>query len=345
MSGKLFGERMKLIYSFVFLIIVMMSLCLPSYAIENTSNIEKSMQPYSYPSIQNEQWNTWDLSQRKAYLQLPDNLVDNMSTEALVESVLNYPFMIDLLAFNSFREGFLKVKSELPALDKLIQRKDLSKVFTDRFISLNQSSNLSSNEAIAQKMYASILLAQPEINNKLSVHDSDLLHQSFIKTNNNLYDSAKQQLEKRVLTVSTPFGTPVYVIDTSNYTDFTESEKILINANAADLYSVKVISNPTIKYNCHSYAWYSPSTLNHYWMPEASTYIYDGSYTQRTGAIQVGDKVYWVTGEHSGIVSYVGQSGIGNIKVISKWGSMGLYEHYLGGPTPYTTNTTSIWKR
>lgn len=32
-------------------------------------------------------------------------------------------------------------------------------------------------------------------------------------------------------------------------------------------------ATPTVKYNCHSYAWYSQSTANKHWMNSPSKYM------------------------------------------------------------------------
>lgn len=69
----------------------------------------------------------------------------------------------------------------------------------------------------------------------------------------------------------------------------------------------------------------------------------DGSYKKTTGTIKSGNKVYWVNGSHSGIISYVGTSGIGNVKAKSKWGQLGVYNHYLDD-CPYT-GSVSTWTR
>lgn len=91
---------------------------------------------------------------------------------------------------------------------------------------------------------------------------------------------------------------------------------------------------PTRKYNCHSYAWYSQSQSNPYWMNSAASYINDGSYIKSNNA--TGHKVYYNKGEHSGIMRAGG-------KVISKWGQLGLYLHSLSD-CPYSTATVTYWR-
>ncbi len=113
------------------------------------------------------------------------------------------------------------------------------------------------------------------------------------------------------------------------------------------------IGDSTMHYNCHSYAWYSASTLNPYWMNDPSNYWKDGSYRQISEP-SVNNKVTWwmdSTCNHSGIVRfravgpsrYLGQgfAYLDLIQIESKWGRGGLYIH--GGlDSPYIVDNNLI---
>ena len=100
---------------------------------------------------------------------------------------------------------------------------------------------------------------------------------------------------------------------------------------------------PTSAYNCHSYAWYSQSANNSYWINQywtnpstgnytnvanLSKYWTDGSYlwitdgngTSIPSSVPNGSKVFYALGDHSAIK-------ISNTYFISKWGKSGLYIH------------------
>lgn len=134
--------------------------------------------------------------------------------------------------------------------------------------------------------------------------------------------------------VYTPNGTAVGV---SSYEELS-AEVIASNNNYADSIVPEAtrLSPSSKKYNCHSYAWYWPSTLNTYWMPNPQFYIIDGSYSESEG--EIGDIICYLDQDgnniHSGIV--VGKiEGISNgicgnanlVTVESKWGDYGLYNH------------------
>ena len=112
----------------------------------------------------------------------------------------------------------------------------------------------------------------------------------------------------------------------------------------------------SLRYNCHSYAWYSQGQLNNVWMnsPEIYYSSNDGSY-RALGVDEeprIGDLVVYMKESnypnHSGIISGYSDdtdNGIlGNVNrymVDSKWGKAGLYKH-KGDYCPYYTSATSI---
>ena len=85
------------------------------------------------------------------------------------------------------------------------------------------------------------------------------------------------------------------------------------------------LRSASFKYNCHSYAWYSTSSSNTWWMNDPTEYMSDGSYT-RSYSPATYQKVYYPNpgNEHSGVITSISGS---NITVTSKWGAFGLYRH------------------
>lgn len=98
-------------------------------------------------------------------------------------------------------------------------------------------------------------------------------------------------------------------------------------------------------YNCHSYAWYSTSTDNCYWIDNPTNFYLGNNDYHEVTTPTVGDIICYFNGSyniHSGIVTAVngqvsnGKCGNSNtVEVISKWGTAGLYEHN-GYECPYT---------
>lgn len=107
---------------------------------------------------------------------------------------------------------------------------------------------------------------------------------------------------------TTPRGTAV------SYATYTCSHSSGYHEKVAEAdvsaYGVSLIAVGSCVFNCHSYAWYSQSTSNPYWIPDPSIYMTDGSYTKYFSGtasssaidLQLGDRLYY-TGLHSAIVT------------------------------------------
>ena len=132
-------------------------------------------------------------------------------------------------------------------------------------------------------------------------------------------------------TVKTPKGSAVTVIIDKYKGDSWSDLQTTIHKKRWPL--TKVISKADNRYNCHSYAWYSQSTTNKYWMNNPIKYMTDGSYRKCSGNAK-GNKVTWVfyngpaidSVEHSGIVKEVKGK---VVTVESKWGQGPLVSHNL----------------
>ncbi len=143
-------------------------------------------------------------------------------------------------------------------------------------------------------------------------------------------------------TVYTPRGTPVDVVQ---YEELTGDQYMAIEYYVETLFpEVTYRGDPTYNYNCHSYAWYLQDIENTWWMNNPSPYYLDGSYNE-VSVPEEGDIICYYNSLneniHSGIIIDIAESVTsGNIselyklRLISKWGRMGLYEHY-GNYCPY----------
>lgn len=152
-------------------------------------------------------------------------------------------------------------------------------------------------------------------------------------------------------TIYTPVGTAIGVYD------ITEELPIyyiydLIDDTEDDYPGNVLMGLPSIKYNCHSYAWYKqkPNERN-YWLEYESPFYTDGSYIEVSYKnVQPGDRVCYFDSlnmnVHSAIVTRkLSAFSTGGtvlnyadlIEIDSKWGEAGLYSG-RGDTTPYTPN-------
>ncbi len=291
-------------------------------------------QPYDYPiKPGTDTWNSFESRVEKIQAcEIPDEILKNMTTEALTETVMNYPLLIDMLAFPSKEAGYQAIYRVFNGLKELDSRADalvkLSK-YQREMSSIGSCKRISSNMTLMPTF-------------------SDIL----INGMNSDKRASSVQRYSINKTVYTPRGTAVYALYDKSQSDALNTEAYLKDSYA---YYKKVYPGATkvadynIKYNCHSYAWYSPTTSNKYWIDDPSAYMTDGSYISKDPA--VGDKVYYSINDHSGIVTYVGQGSGAGVTVKSKWGEFGLNIHnirdcpYHEDPDYHTIASCTFWGR
>ncbi|MBR5947880.1 MAG: hypothetical protein IKZ82_04405 [Clostridia bacterium] len=123
--------------------------------------------------------------------------------------------------------------------------------------------------------------------------------------------------------------------------DFPSNYKQYLEDEVYSVYTIRPISSATVKYNCHSYAWYNRSASNKDWLNDPSPYFRSGLYStvSKTQAA-VGDIiVYYESSDgvtysdkeisHSAVIKTVRvyPRSSRSFTVVSKWGAWGLYEH------------------
>lgn len=223
---------------------------------------------------------------------LAENL-DQVSKVVILES---------LLAQNQLIDGL--TAEQQVVLDRTIKQNVIKKMNTSLFMSNTTTFyDISDKNGVAERL-----------NLKRNVN---LISPSVVSTSSSLY-------------VKTPNGTKVAVLQNS-YKGSSWASSLDRQYKSAYPLATFLASSDN-RYNCHSYAWYSASTSNRYWMNSPKAYVNDKSY------ISVGQKptaasqrvVYknqtvpfddWI---HSGIT--VNTSGT----VKSKWGQAPLFKHALG---------------
>lgn len=278
-------------------------------------------------------WNEMTPSERYESCSVSEEEVQNMTTAALVETVLNYPYLINIYAYDSLELGISEVSRYFPGLQELFSRSDAAEEL-DQYVT-NRSVVMSSSSG--------------EID--LSTYDAYNLIGYISAVNPN------STIILETTTVKTPNRNNVQVIvdmnwaEVSAYLGLSSSINYDIALAQSEYYetvypSATLYRNPAPNYNCHSYAWYSTSSTNKYWMPDPSEYIDDGSYESHTATVGCNVTYYRRSDDvytHSGrIVATPG----GPVTVRSKWGALGVFTHDVDD-CPYVGNgegiTVSSW--
>lgn len=260
---------------------------------------------HTYPVAPGSQeWKEMTLEERLASCAVSQAEVKGMTTSALVETVLNYPYLLNIYAYNSINEGIQMVSSYFPGLPELVSRSDGVEALQAY---CNQKAQMQSDN-----------------NSDLDVYNAEIL----IKAISGSVENASSRLTNA--TLYTPKGSAVsaYIDTTWDDHGITQARADEISNAYLDIYpSAQILRTANPKYNCHSYAWHSTSESNRYWIDNPSPYVTDGSYTSDYASVDhkityrtIGDNTYI----HSGIITST--SG-GMITVSSKWGSLSLFSH------------------
>lgn len=92
----------------------------------NNSFYEEITTAYEYPIVPGmEEWKQLDSHVKKLEAcQIPEDILENLTTPALVETVMNYPLLIDMLAYDTVEIGYQAVYGNFNGLRELQERKD-----------------------------------------------------------------------------------------------------------------------------------------------------------------------------------------------------------------------------
>ena len=312
---------MKKVLSIVLTLTMVFAMCTVAFAAENDQSTPAGEgnytvdTPFVYP-VQpgSDVWAALDsLDAKIAACAVDTDLLESMTTEALLETVLNYPLLINIYAFTTVEEGLASVSRYFEGIDILLSREDA-----------------------ADSIQTALSVDTHSVNT-----DDDLVRGGFLK----VFES-KMNSSRGPARITTPGGSALRVYYNLTWDDFGTDEATAEANNkrlAAAYPNAVMVSGISPSYNCHSYAWYSTSTSNNCWIDDPNPYMSDGSYTKQSSAA-VGYKVAWPgvypttsVPAHSAIVYSVS----GTVKYISKWGYNGVYIHSLSD-CPYS-GSVSYW--
>lgn len=344
----------------------------PAYAANELIN-----EPYEYPIVQGtEEWAAlMSFPEKIEACKIPEGKIEAMSTEALIETILNHPLWPIYIAYEKDDVYDIYRDKIINALPELESREDadelLLKVYQQDRVGRISAYNATDKNA-SKSEFLEVLLAEPVFYDDLS--NSELVTLDVVAAEKaevrekspEIYPTAsvfysvlqaKQQATTRASTyVYTPRGTAVSVVR-NNYPYSSTDDNYYYSLYRPTFPSIVQKSGYTTNanYNCHSYAWYSTSKTNPYWMDDPRPYMNDGSYRvvyPANGTVPAtGLRVFFNSGTskrtwHSVIVvgSYGNPSSGQNYnlcKVESKWGEAPVYIHRLLDH-PWTVNFSGV---
>lgn len=105
---------------------------------------------YTYPfRAGSEEWkNKRTHDELRPQLQIPENVIVSLNTQSLLNSVLRYPLIGDLLVYSSFQKGVDQLRINFAAFDHLLKRRDATEALLLVYESYNPSDILSLKDPI-----------------------------------------------------------------------------------------------------------------------------------------------------------------------------------------------------
>ena len=333
---------------------------------EHTNDDYSIAEKFYTDTINDPDWkSTISRVERGEKLQLPEEILNGLSTDALIEAVIDYPFFSDVYAFDNVQDGFDIMYDSFNGVRELAMRNDAASVLLDKYSKEPVLTEATSDSDVFRITDIEILISQDFITDKLSdsekkqlinvaskkykmEKDSDVYGEYttgiiFDLLSTNCDDTEfTRQMQSYISSVYTPNNTPVQV--TGYNSEPLSTYQINQNNSDYDSYYPNAIryGSSTGKYNCHSYAWYYQSTSNNCWMNDPSAYWNDGSFYP-SGNPQHGYKMLYANYgalKHSAVVDQrlSGPSQMNFMDLVyvySKWGQCGLYYH-RGNDCPYS---------
>lgn len=137
--------------------------------------------PYDFPLKPGmEEWK--NLNSGKEMLdacQIPEEVLKNMTTQALAETCMNYPLYIDYLATNDEREGINRIINSFNGLKELSGREDGSKELINVYkkipiLDSNAKAKAKQENSPFQIIFIELILGNNAFMNKMN--ENDLVH-------------------------------------------------------------------------------------------------------------------------------------------------------------------------
>lgn len=299
------------------------------------NDVEANESDYVYPiTTESEDWFSYTVLEKCEMLRIDEQVLQTMTDEQLVHAIADYPYLTDIYALDSMKDGLQNFRNICDAFDELLSR--------DRGI---QSFMFYSSEIISE--------IEKEAKYDWKTDFIKVALKDMVRILSVEGDSIKNSSMNR-LSVQTPNGSNVTVtIKPENHTTATH---VATDNAYVSTYGVVKVRTGSCKYNCHSYAWYSTASSNPYWMDNPSLYMTDGSYTCKySGSVygtiygnglSVGDRIYYAANTHSALFidNPLNGAPLLTLRARSKWGQAGVFEHAVSNvPSVYNYSTVSIW--
>jgi hypothetical protein len=319
------GVLMKKILGFIFILLFAFTF------IDGAGVLAK--EKFEYPiTTSSEEWKEFTTrDQMIAATRIPEEILKDMTTEELVVALFEYPLLVNLVLYNDDEIALREFEIICDAYRELITRNDSAYVLQEYINNLE-------DEEVIQKIASEVLL-----NSKIIFTQSIVAEQKII--------AGSKSTLLNIGYVQTPNSTDVLVF---NISSMTQAEVTAYNNSATSAYPLAIlVDDSSSDYNCHSFAWYSSSVYNDWWMnqdytssglpgyPGVLEYMTDGSYSRVYSAYDA-SRVFFQGSDHSMRIHNAYSNSIYNADLISKWGPGPVMIHKVNYG-PYSMTGYTMW--
>lgn len=301
--------------------------------------------PYEYPITPfMDEWKDFESHPEMiAACQIPEDILSKLDTAALAETVVNYPLLSDMLIWSDKTLGFQNVASYFNGLSELLSREGgIDYLLTTTPMLCSQAELSDDDNFVERNKIRCITLIHNNVSGEpvaVATSSTPVLERGDIKTPNGSLIPYYKDLDFVGLNILYGSSVPF----TQNEFDDIEREYSLNYPNATKIGPISP------RYNCHSYAWYSTSSNNRYWVMDIIDYLTDDSYENIANAdASSGDVlIYWVNRNSLNHSARIESYRNNHSYVTSKWDFMGVYSHrddycpyYIGSRDFFTCSYT-----
>lgn len=319
-------KRLKIVFSLLFIVMLLFIMTTDVFAIED-DNVVLSDMPFDYMTNMQtksfEKYEDLSTSEQKLVYSIPEDVAKTLTTKALLETILNNDYIIDLFAYDDF---VLAVKSrEIQyRIIEFLKREDSLEVL---------NTYIEKYEEEVSKNYSADTNRQLRLMNKIKDNSYYIL---------NDVERPQNKISTGVVYTKGGVGVNCYFNrGWENADGTTQEEESEDFKEYKNKYNIKDVSGISPLYNCHSYAWYSNSYITNNVCiegeDELQKYITEAKQSTDTPQIGYTKVIYYynITAgfkvgniSHSAKVYSVYSNGKVE-KVISKWGNNGLFIHTI----------------
>lgn len=320
-------------------------------------------EPYVYPvDPGTDEWFAMESrAERAAVCQVPSDILGNMDIDALVETVATYPFLFDIMLYNSAEEGYSSMRQDFNGLRELERRPDAAEALV-RFLSDGSGSGVDWSDDISMK---AVLFAGPFLPSGFSVDGGGdtvgldceelyLFYEELAPEGYDFENGGPTQVPAGCPT--TPSGTVLSDSQAFNYADrplFSEAALSGMESTLYEQYGLMPVRRGNPRYNCHSYAWWDQSEGNTWWIERVEPYVSDPLVSQVYGMdnLRLGDLITYrstpvTVWNHSGVITGLHPNGsVVTPMVASKWGEAGVYIHTIANCPYSTSGLHRFWRK